>query len=343
MDRNSIIGIVIIAAIIFLWGILNKPDKEEMEKRKRVLDSLRQVQLEQRDTAIVAEQEKTPELTAAKEEKPEAVTSRQAEAVSGLFASPEPGTHEFYTLENDLMRLTISTKGGKPYSVELKDFMTFDSLPLILFSGDSSAFGLKFFSENNQLVSSNDYYFTPLSDRKNIKVKDEAGTMRFRMYANTGEADTASNPYEKKYIEYIYTLEPGSYMVEFSIKIVGAQDIIKNEYPSFELNWSIFMRQQEKGKLNENNYSSVYYKYDNDVVLNTGIRSKQKIQDNKSVNAKREEKKNTLNVKWVAFKDQFFSSAIIADDNFSKATVKSEKIDDQSRYLRHVEQSSIYL
>jgi YidC/Oxa1 family membrane protein insertase len=336
MDRNSIIGIVIIAAIIFLWGILNKPDKEEMEKRKRVLDSLRQVQLEQRDTAIVAEQEKTPELTAAKEEKPEAVTSRQAEAVSGLFASPEPGTHEFYTLENDLMRLTISTKGGKPYSVELKDFMTFDSLPLILFSGDSSAFGLKFFSENNQLVSSNDYYFTPLSDRKNIKVKDEAGTMRFRMYANTGEADTASNPYEKKYIEYIYTLEPGSYMVEFSIKIVGAQDIIKNEYPSFELNWSIFMRQQEKGKLNENNYSSVYYKYDNDVVLNTGIRSKQKIQDNKSVNAKREEKKSTLNVKWVAFKDQFFSSVIIADDNFSKATVQSEKIDDNSRYLRHV-------
>jgi YidC/Oxa1 family membrane protein insertase len=336
MDRNSIIGIVIIAAIIFLWGILNKPDKEEMEKRKRTLDSLRQAQLEQRDTAIIDERQKIPELSAATEEKTETVTGSQAEAKSGLFNIPEPGIHELYTLENDLIRLTISTRGGKPYSVELKEYKTFDSLPLILFSGDSTVFGLNFFTENNQLISSNDYYFTPLSDEKNIKVKDKARTLRFRMYANTGEADTASHSYEKKYIEYIYTLEPSSYMVDFSIKIEGSQDIIKNEYPSFELNWSIFMRQQEKGKQNENNYSSVYYKYDNDVVLNLGIRSKQKIQDNKSTNAKREEKKSTLNVKWVAFKDQFFSSVIIADDNFSKATVKSEKIDDQSRYLRHV-------
>jgi YidC/Oxa1 family membrane protein insertase len=337
MDRNSIIGIVIIAAIIFIWGITQRPSKEEIERRKKELESQRQAQTEQRDTAIIDEQHKTPELTAIKEEKAVTVTGGQEEAASRLFTKQEPGTHEFYTLENDLMRLTISTLGGKPYSVELKDYMTFDSLPLILFSGDSTVFGLNFFTENSKLVESNDYYFTPLSDTKNIKVRDKPETLRFRMYANEGEQNSSSYSYDKKYIEYIYTLAPSSYMVDFSINIVGSQDIIKNEYPSFDLNWSIYMRQQEKGRLNENNYSSIYFKYDNDVVLNTGIRSKQKIQDNKAINAKREKNKKTQNVKWIAFKDQFFSSAIIAGDNFTKAMLTSEKTDDDStRYLRYV-------
>ncbi len=335
MDKNSIIGIIIIAAVIFVWGILSKPDKAEMERRKHVLDSLNKARLEQPDTNIIEPQQMPAVPEAEKEGAANKLSAERIPARIGPFSGSETGTNDFYTLENDLIKLSISTRGGRPYSVELKEYKTFDSLPLVLFSGDSTVFGLNFFTQNSMLINSNNLYFTPMSDKKNIKIKDAPATLRFRSYADTG-ADSGTYSYEKKYIEYIYTLEPSSYMVDFSINIVGLQDIIQENISSIELDWSLFIPQQEKGKQNENNYTSIYYKYDNDKVVNLGIRSKQKEQNNKKLNSDRVDDKNSITVKWVAFKDQFFSSVIIADENFLQARVESERFDDKSMYLRHV-------
>ena len=74
------------------------------------------------------------------------------------------GKETFYTLENDKLKLTISSKGGRPYSVQLKDFVTHDSLPLLLFEGDSTVFGLQFFADGHS-IATNDLYFEKWVER----------------------------------------------------------------------------------------------------------------------------------------------------------------------------------
>jgi YidC/Oxa1 family membrane protein insertase len=325
MKRNTIIAIVIIAAIIFLWGYLNRPARDEMARQTRMLDSLRRAQLEQRDKTVVDEQHKDT-LSVTSKKDTAYLGLGQEKGISGLFSKQKHGKNEFYTLENNLIKLKISTKGGKPYCVELKEHKPSDSIPFVLFSGDSTVFGLNIFTKDWQLISTNDYYFTPLSDKKDITVKDEPATLIFRLCA---KAD--------KYIEFAYMLEPSSYMVDFSVNIVGSRDIIKNEYPVIGLNWSMLIsRQGNRKRQNENAYTTIYYKYDNDEIVSLPPRSNYNEQDNKRLNWHREINKESLAVKWIAFKGRYYSSVLIAENNFAKANLKSVNLPGSSKYVKYL-------
>ena len=314
MDRNSIIGIIVIAGIIILWGVMSKPSKEELEKRKIIMDSIRQVQQEQAEKAIIEQEEKTDEYVADEIIETEDVSIDVMRDKLGQFAESSVGENDFYTLENDLIILTISKKGGRPYSVELKNYKTFDSLPLKLFKGDSTIFGLNFFSSQNKIVSTNDLFFTPLTDKKSIKVWESAKTLAMRLNAD-----------EEKYIEYQYTLEPNSYMVDFKIKLVGMEDISTRDPKSIDLSWEIFSPKQEKGKKNENYYTTLYYKpYKEDVNY-----------FNARTNKEFQEEDITTQVEWIAFKDQFFSSIIIAENTFVNALIKSTNLPDSEKHLKN--------
>ena len=112
MDRNSIIGIIIIAGIIIVRGVLSKPSKEELEKRKQALDSIRQVQQEQAEQVIIDQQQKdtlteTKEIAETLQEDEEGMDELRGRL--GEFAEAGAGENEFYTLENDLIILTISS------------------------------------------------------------------------------------------------------------------------------------------------------------------------------------------------------------------------------------------
>ena len=314
MDRNSIIGIIVIAGIIILWGVMSKPSKEELEKRKIIMDSIRQVQQEQAEKAIIEQEEKTDEYVADEIIETEDVSIDVMRDKLGQFAESSVGENDFYTLENDLIILTISKKGGRPYSVELKNYKTFDSLPLKLFKGDSTIFGLNFFSNQNKIVSTNDLFFTPSTDKKSIKVWESAKTIAMRLNAD-----------EEKYIEYQYTLEPNSYMVDFKIKLVGMEDISTRDPKSIDLSWEIFSPKQEKGKKNENYYTTLYYKpYKEDVNY-----------FNARTNKEFQEEDITTQVEWIAFKDQFFSSIIIAENTFVNALIKSTNLPDSEKHLKN--------
>jgi YidC/Oxa1 family membrane protein insertase len=313
MDRNSIIGIIIIALIIFLWGILSRPDKEELERRKRILDSLKQVQQEQVDQTIIEEQQKEAESEVIKIDKTDTLSVDQLRDKLGYFAESGIGNIEYYTLENSLIRLVVSNKGGRPYSVELKKYKTYDSLPLVLFSGDSTIFGLNFYLQN-KLISTNDLFFVPLSDEKTIRVEKQPGTLAMRLEAG-----------ENQYIEYKYKLEPNSYTVDLTIELKGMKDISTRDPKSIDLHWEIFSPKQEKGKKNENYYTTLYYKpYQEDVDF-FNARSNKEFQ----------QEEITTRVEWIAFKDQFFSSVIIADNNFSNAFVKSTNLLESENYTKN--------
>jgi len=109
MDRNTIIGIILIAVILIGYSIITKPQREEMAEQRRVADSIRMA-----EQAVTKEVEKQQP-----EESVELPTRSDTTAKTGIFSSAASGEDAFYTIENDKLVLRISKRGGKPYSVQL--------------------------------------------------------------------------------------------------------------------------------------------------------------------------------------------------------------------------------
>jgi YidC/Oxa1 family membrane protein insertase len=311
MDRNSIIGLVLIGGILIMFSVWNSPNKKEMELARRNADSLAMVQ----ERAQQAEKAKAAEI------KNDTVKVNNVEKQKNLadnygdFASAVEGQKEIYTIENDLLKLCVSTKGGRPYSVELKDYKTFDQKPLILFDGDSTVFGINFYTSNNRLISTNELFYKPVLAEKSVVLtkNDTSKSLAMRLYAGSN-----------RYLEYVYTVKNGSYKVDFKMNFVNLDSIISSNTNSIDLNWSTYIRAQEKEKQNENTYTDISYKFSQEEVEKLELSGKDA-----------EKSENLRNkVKWIAYKQQFFSNVIIADASFENATLTLTSIKDTSRFLK---------
>lgn len=302
MDRNSIIGIIIIAAILVVYGIFTSPSKEQLEKNKQIRDSIERVYSDSVLSIAKLQAEKsalTPTLTASDSIATDSLRKESLSNQFGVFSNTAEGENEFYTLENENIKALISSKGGRLYSVELKKFKRYDSLPLILFDGDSTVFGLKFFAQNRS-ISTNEMYF------KKVEGKNP-NEFSMRLYA---EPD--------KYLEYAYRLDPDSLMLKLNINFVGLRDIISDNSNYLTLNWDCNIHAQEKGVDFENTYTGLYYKFYNEEV------------DNLSETSMKEEETIRTKLKWIGYKQQFFSSVLIAEDAFQGATISSTQFKHKS-------------
>ncbi len=334
MDKKSIIGIVLIFAILVVFSIINQPSKEEIEAQKRRQDSIALVEAEkakllqqqleqQQQQQAIAENTNTLSDTLSTEQQ-----SAQYASQYGVFGVVASGTEEFYTLENNLMKITFSNKGGRIYSVELKNYQTHDSLPLMLFDGPETQFSLNFFAQNRS-IQTNQLFFKPVGNKKeivvsgpNVKIgsegrnkfnKENPGgkeTMTFRMEVNPGS-----------FIEYSYTLEYNSFLVDFDVKMQGMNSYIaaNQSYLNFNLNYNV-PRQERISKFGEDNYTNITYKFFEDEVDN--------LAKNKS-----DEEDLTTRVKWIGFKQLFFSSILISNESFPNAQVSQTKTEDDPKYL----------
>jgi len=224
---------------------------------------------------------------------------------------------QFITIENELMKIRFSTLGGRVYSVELKKYKTYDGRSLILFNGDSTEFSFRFFTADNRLVETQNLYFKPLTDTGYIRVQDSVYSAVFRLSTGDGQ-----------YIDYRYTIPRNKYMIRFDVTMHGMNKVIARNLTSLSLRWKIYMPQQEQGRINEDNYSTIKFKYYQDVVDGLRMRS-----------SKPEMVRDiTTKLDWVAFKDQFFSSVLIADKQpFLNGTVKSFKMPAESYSFRECE------
>jgi YidC/Oxa1 family membrane protein insertase len=232
----------------------------------------------------------------------------------GIFANAVIGENEFITLENNKVELKISLKGGKVYSARLKDYRTADSLPLILFSGDSTVFGFNFFTADNKAVQTNNLHFKPVSDRKSFIVSSSPESVILRLMAG-----------DEKYIEYKYTLAPDKYTVDFNVIFKSMEGIIASNQNSLTLDWKMYMPQQEKGRQNEENYSDITYKYYQDDVVYLKQRQSKEL----------EKVDITTKLSWVAFQDQFFSSVIVSNDFFLNGSLSSTRTLASKKYIRY--------
>ncbi len=312
MDRNSVIGIILIVTIFIVWGIYNQPTKEQQEKARQRRDSLEMVQ---QKTQV--EQQAQEIATSGNKLTSDSIIKKKQADNFGAFAPAANGENHIVTIENDLISFKISTKGGRPFSAELKKYLTYDSKPVVLFDGDSSSFGLNFYSQNRH-INTNELFFKPSSDSDFIKVTNKSRTISMRLEAG-----------ENKYIEYTYTLAPGKYQVDLNIVFVGMNDISTQRAGIIDLDWMILSPQQEKGRDNELQYTTLYYKPFQDKVDYLNARSKKQVQTENL----------TTKVEWIAYKDQFFSSVIIADQDFTDAMLEMNMQPAGSKYLKRFKSS----
>ncbi|MFA8450951.1 MAG: membrane protein insertase YidC [Bacteroidales bacterium] len=332
MNRDSIIGIILIAALFVGYVIYSSPSKEELAKQQRVADSIALVQNNRVDSLnrvkALAEKKtkkKQENVVVAGKDTVTSTANVQTDLIEkyGAFANAKIGKKEFFSIETDLYDIKLLNEGGRVYSVQLKNFVTYDSLPLILFDSDTSSFGLNFFSRNRN-INTNNFFFEPYINGKKIiqgeKIKitgDEKKQIAFRLYPNTPDSQ-----YDKKsYIEYLYTISGDNYMMDMDIRFVNFGDYVDPGTSFVNLDWKENLRRQDRGVDRTNGYG-VYYKYHGDDVEN--------ITENKDGSEDLSTK-----VKWVSFKQHFFSSTIIAKDAFLDGKVEAIKDENASsdRYL----------
>jgi YidC/Oxa1 family membrane protein insertase len=306
MDRNTIIGLLLIVAIIIGYSVMTKPSQEQQRKHDSIVavQNLEQARLQQQK--LVHDLDKKSETKALVSD---SSRTKNLESQFGAFAHSVKDTNEFVTIENNLLKIKLSAKGGRPYSVELKKYKRYDGSPLVMFDGDSTIFGLNFFSQNRS-IATNDLFFQPVK-KGNVVVSSKADSISLRLYAG-----------DNSYIEYVYTVKPDDYMIRFNVNFVNMDKIIAVNSNSLDLNWGVYIPHQEKGAKNENSYTNVQFKHYQD--------------DDESFTATKDEEKKEVptKIKWIAYKQQFFSSVIIAGESFSNASMASYKMADSSKFLK---------
>jgi len=304
MDRNSIIGVVLIGIILIGYSIYTQPSAEETAAQKRKADSLEVVRLEAEkqfklDSIAVANKTMEIDTNIVDSTVVDSVATDSIQAVAnnnkfGVFADASTGDDStYYYIENDLLKLKISSKAGRIVEAIVKDYQTYDSLPLNLLREESSKFNLSFFT-GNLVIQTEDLYFKAVKkDNKKVVLRAYAGS-------------------EDKYIEYSYDLSKNNYFLDFDINFNGLNEVITENRGFVTLNWEQDIPKQELGAKNENTYTTIYYKpllEDPDYLSETSDKTE-------DVN---------LNIRWISFKDQFFSSTLISkDDGFLSAKLETK-------------------
>ncbi|MGB0368240.1 MAG: membrane protein insertase YidC, partial [Flavobacteriales bacterium] len=310
MDKNSAIGLTLILLIFIGFQAYMGPSAEEKAEIQRIQDSIATAEAETQRLnepeieAAVAQYNDTAAVATAANPAIDSLAEAKLKSQFGDFGNAAVGEDGTVVIENEVLAITVSKKGGHPLSVQLKDYQTHDSLPLMLFEGEENRFSLEFFSQNNRIVTQ-DLYFQPSADGFSISGEDRK-TLSMRLPAGPN-----------KYLEYVYTLTGSSYMVDFDINLVGLDGVIERNTRSLDLHWRNDLPSQEKSLENERMNSTIYYRFSDEDVdyISETSDDKEEIQ---------------ADLHWVAFKQQFFSSVLIAKDGWESPTDIETSRDEES-------------
>jgi YidC/Oxa1 family membrane protein insertase len=287
MDKNTFTGLFLIMVIMGASIWFMKPSEADIKKEQITVhqDSIKKGLIKTAATANAAVA--TPADTAQKS----AVVD--SAVLKSPFGAATAGTEQFVTVENKELRLKISTKGGRIYAAELKNYKTYLKKPLILFDGKDNKFGLNFVAGGKN-INTNDLYFTPSTTALTVADADSGSVTMRLSYSPT------------QYIDYVYTLKGTGFKLGLTIKPTGLEQVIANS-STYNINWAASLHKQEKDIAQERQYSTVYFKNtDNEVDYLSEAKDDQKtIADKK--------------LQWVAFKQHFFSNVLIAKEGMGKS------------------------
>ncbi len=307
MDRNSLIGMFLILLIVLGYGYLTMPNEQELKALKQKTDSIALVDSISKIKQVENKIAKADSI-AKIQTLPDSLREETTKKAFGSFYKGAIGTEQFTTLENELIKVTLSNKGGKIYSVELKNYKTYDSLPVILFKGDSAVFALRFPGTQKE-INTSEFYFAAQGSSASIK-GNESAAVSMRL------VDENNN-----YVEFAYKLKGNSYVVDVDINVSGGQNMIAAGTREIAFDWAYKAKQMEKSKENEANVTSVEYM------------NMEESHDYLSLTSDDEEKLEEK-IKWLAFKQQFFSSVLVSKGGFNNPHIKVAKEPETGKYLK---------
>lgn len=290
MDKNTIIGLVLMAAVLIGFSWYNTNQERNLQSNQT-----------EQTTPQKATDNKQPNATTT-------LVKATADSTDIFYAATKEQTPKVVELKNQKVSVKINTKGGAISEVRLneyksyKDFEAKKENPLLLYSNKDAGLNFKLDTKEGTLDFSN-YYFTPINQTDS--------TVTMRLQASNGAS-----------IDVDYKLLADNYLVNFTVKANGMQKYLPSTTQTIQMDWHDRVAQQEKGFYFENMYSTLTYKKHGDDT--------HKMSENET-----KEESVTESVDWIAFKNQYFSSVLLAAEPMKNVNVKSEQLEEGSGYLKN--------
>ncbi|MDX9798036.1 MAG: membrane protein insertase YidC [Bacteroidales bacterium] len=320
LDRNTIIGLVLIFGVFIGYGILSAPSEEEKAAIKAKQNSIVRAQEK------IALQAKTIQIQDSLAQLSNDTTQASLNqdsinlSIFGAFASCSQGTNNTIKVSNELFDVDFSTLGAIVNQVTLKNYTTYGKKPVKLF--DKNAYGLNLTVGQN-IVRTENLYFEPTIDNKPITkpIEVKGNDSVIIVFKARVQADSTRN----SSLDFRYVIRGNDYRIGYDVVFNNLQGIVTDQ-SSIEMGWNSDLRVQEKdGKVEVKN-SSIYYHLKDEVDY---------LKENGSDDKKEE---NGIPINWVSYKQQFFSTALIASNNpFTSATMQTvteKRPAKDSTYLR---------
>ncbi|MBO4566552.1 MAG: membrane protein insertase YidC [Bacteroidales bacterium] len=282
MDKNSIIGFILIAFILFGFTFFESRQARKRAEEQRQLDSIALAQMPVDSLYQAAADEAMIPYTGPVAEEPAAIYS------DSLLQAAHTSEGQIAVLENELVRLEFTSKGAQPYSAQLKKYSSYGGGELFLFRGGDAEYSISIYA--GQYIRTSDFNFSIAEQSDSVVV--------FRLpFAGGG------------YIEQSYRLAPDSYHVNNMLSFVGMDNVIPRNVGNYDVDFSVVIPRLEKGYRNESQYSKLDYYFPGEKKPAEIGRGRNNA---KSIGSR---------LSWVAFQQQFFSAIMRAPQEFSNGEV----------------------
>ncbi len=332
MDRNNVIGFVLLGILIVVFFVFQSRDanriRVEQAKKHHIEDSIKLAKADSirivdsiflaknppketapalnGSSAVVAIPDSLKKTLSAEAIKrmEDSLALVKKQAMYGPFAAAMAGTEKTDSIENDLLKIVFTNKGGRIARVELKQYKNYHGGVLKLVNAEDNRFNYNFNYRDNgveKLMNTEDLFFTAQksSDGKSLTFTADAG--------------------EGRSFQQTYTFGATDYLIDYNIKLNGFEQLISSRDPVIILNWQNSMQEQEKNIKYERQYSKLYFSTaDGDV-------------DYKNTNG---ELKFDSKVKWVSCQQQFFNTTLIAKNNFENNGKINVFAEDTSKFVK---------
>ena len=295
MDKNSIVGLILIAMVLFGFTYIQKRKYQNQMEAQAVQDSI-----------ALAESIRRGDVPAA--DQPAVIPDNQPAEMQvpiykdTMLTMASAADEMFYTLENDLLKITFTSKGAQPYSAQIKGYTNYDKTDLYLFKDGGNKYEVNVYA--GEYIKTTDFSFS--------LVESSDSKLVFRLPFDGGG-----------YIEQKYELPADSYMVNNTLSFVGMGSIIPGNVSNIDIDFATIIPRMEKGFKNESQYSKLDYYFSGEkkpVEIGRGRNNSKRIDSKLS---------------WFAFQQQFFSYIVRAHDEFALGDVSIDFFsqDDPSRNL----------
>lgn len=289
MDKNQLTGLVLVSLLVFLYFHFFAPEPMPVEEKKET-PTTQLVTPDQREEATVVQEEE--------EAVPDSIQNLKDQVRYGVFAAGAKGTAEDVVIENENVKITLSSKGANVKRVLLKKYETYDNQPLVLLHENSSRFDLLVNTDNGPVNLSELYFHA--SSINEIAAEEDTVSINFTLDLGNGRK-----------ISKTYTLGGDGYQLGLDMQMEALDQVIQDQNMVFY--WKDHLINQEEHIELSRNVTTVNYYLENDGYDYLSETS-----------TEREEEQVQGAIKWVAFKQKFFTSGIIASTRFNGGQVSSE-------------------